>query len=160
MKKISFVVIVCSFILAGCNDIVDAISGINSKANEAAEAISEDVHTLRSINLQLEDQENVTVNDLIKAILRDVQWKHEEKGESELLIINGTWKDGLFEEYDFTSDEKETLKETGDVTVKLFFKDKQLQIDLTKVNLTIDQDNVIVELNGKEAFSSIQNAYR
>ena len=79
MKKISFVVIACSFFLAGCNDINDAISGINSKANEAAKAISEDVHSLRNVKVHVENQENVTVNDLIKAILRDVQWKHEKK---------------------------------------------------------------------------------
>ena len=89
MKKISFVVtIVFSFFLAGCHDIIDAVSGINSKANEAAEAISVDVHTLRSIPIQMENQQTVTVNDFIKAILRDVQWKHEKKGELEVLKMN------------------------------------------------------------------------
>lgn len=160
MKKISFVVIACSFILAGCSDIIDAISGINLKANEAAEAISEDVHSLRNVKINVENQENVTVNNLIKAILRDVQWKHEKKDETEILIISGTWKEGLFEEYNFTPIEKEALKENGDVNIKLFFKNKQLQTDLTTVNLFNIHDNVIVDLHGKEAFNSIQTAYK
>ena len=160
MKKISFVVIACSFILAGCSDIIDAVSGINSKANEAAEAISEDVHSLRNVKVHVEDQENVTVNNLIKAILRDVQWKHEKKDETEILIISGTWSEGLFEEYNFTNAEKEMLKEYGEVKIKLFFNNKQLQTDLTTVNLTNSDDNRIVDLHGKEAFNSIQNAYK
>ena len=159
MKKISFVVIACSFFLAGCNDINDAISGINSKANEAAKAISEDVHSLRNVKIHVEDQENVTVNNLIKAILRDVQWKHEKKDETEILIINGIWKEGLFEDYNFTPIEKEKLRENGDVNIKLFYKNKQLQTDLTTVILT-NNNNVIVDLQGKEAFNSIQNAYK
>ena len=158
-KKISFVVIACSFILAGCSDINDAISGINSKANEAAEAISEDVHSLRNVKIHVENQENVTVNNLIKAILRDVQWKHEKKDETEILIISGTWKEGLFEEYNFTPIEKDELKENGDVNIKLFYKNKQLQTDLTTVILT-NNNNVIVDLQGKEAFNSIKNAYK
>ena len=160
MKKILFVVIVCSFFLTGCNDIINAISGINSKANEAAEAISEDVHSLRNVKIHVEDVENVTVNDLIKAILRDVQWKHEKKDEIEILIISGTWKEGLFEEYNFTTNEKEALKENGDVNIKLFFKNKQLQTDLTTINLTNNHGDIIVDLHGKEAYNSIQKAYK
>ena len=159
MKKFSFVVtIVFSFVLAGCHDIIDAISGINSKANEAAEAISEDVHTLRSIPIQMESQQTVTVNDFIKSILRDVQWKHEKKDQLEVLIANGSWKDGLFNEYGFTTKEKEVLKETGDVIIQLFFNDNQVQVDLTTVVLT-NKEDIIVNINGKDAFTSLQRAY-
>lgn len=160
MKKFSFVVIIVfSFVLVGCNEIIDAFSGINSKANEAAEAISEDVHTLRSIPLKMDDQQTVTVNDFIKAILRDVQWKHEKKDELEVLIADGSWKDGLFDDYGFTNKEKEVLKHTGDVVIQLFFKDKQLQSDLTTVVLTNDK-TVIVDLTGEEALNSLQKAYK
>ena len=159
MKKFSFVVtIVFSFVLAGCHDIIDAISGINSKANEAAEAISEDVHTLRSILIRMESQHTVSVNDFIKAILRDVQWKHEKKDQLEVLIANGSWKDGLFNEYGFTTKEKEVLKETGDVIIQLFFNDNQVQVDLTTVVLT-NKEDIIVNINGKDAFTSLQRAY-
>ena len=159
MKKFSFVVtIVFSFVLAGCHDIIDAISGINSKANEAAEAISEDVHTLRSIPIQMESQQTVAVNDFIKAILRDVQWKHEKKDQLEVLIANGSWKDGLFNEYGFTTKEKEVLKETGDVIIQLFFNDNQVQVDLTTVVLT-NKDGILVNLTGIDAFTSLQKAY-
>ena len=159
MKKISFVVtIVFSFFLAGCHDIIDAVSGINSKANEAAKAISVDVHTLRSIPIQMENQQTVTVNDFIKAILRDVQWKHEKKGELEELIADGSWKDGLFNEYGFTTKQKEVLKETGEVIVQIFFNDNQLQVDLTTVVLT-NKDGILVRLTGKDALTSLQQAY-
>ena len=73
-------------------------TGINSKANEAAEAISEDVHTLRSIPIEIDGRQTITINDFIKAILRDVQWKHEKKDQFDVLIIDGSWKDGLFKD--------------------------------------------------------------
>ena len=160
MKKVSFVVIIVfSFVLAGCNDIIDAISGINTKANDAAEAISEDVHTLRSILIKLEDQQTIAVNDFIKTILRDVQWKHEKIDKVEVLIADGSWKDGLFNEYRFTTDEKKALEHTGDIVIQLFFDDKQLQEDLTTVVLKKD-DRIIINLTGKEAFSSLQYAFK
>ena len=160
MKKFPFVVIIIfSFVLAGCNDIIDAISGINSKANEAAEAISEDVHTLRSIPIELDGRQTITINDFIKVILRDVQWKHEKKDHLEKLIADGSWKDGLFDNYGFTTEEKEEFKKTGDVVIQLFFDDKQLQVDLTTVVLTNDE-NVIVNLTGKKAFTSLQKAFK
>ena len=160
MKKLSFVVIIVfSFVLAGCNDIIDAISGINSKANEAAKAISEDVHTLRSIPIEMNGRQTITINDFIKAILRDVQWKHEKKDQLEVLIVDGSWKDGLFDDYEFTNEEKEILKDTGEVVIKLFFDDKQLLVDLTTVVLTIE-DKIIVNLKGQEAFSSLQKDFK
>jgi predicted small secreted protein len=160
MKKLSFVVIIVfSFVLAGCNDIIDAISGINSKANEAAKAISEDVHTLRSIPIEMDARQTITINDFIKAILRDVQWKHEKKDQLEVLIVDGSWKDGLFDDYEFTNEEKEILKDTGEVVIQLFFDDKQLLVDLTTVVLTIE-DKIIVNLTGQEAFSSLQKDFK
>ncbi len=160
MKKLSFVVIIVfSVVLAGCNDIIDAISGINSKANEAAKAISEDVHTLRSIPIEMDGRQTITINDFIKTILRDVQWKHEKKDPLEVLIVDGSWKDGLFKDYGFTNDEKERLKETGEVVIQLFFDNKQLQVDLTTVVITIE-DNIIVNLTGQEAFFSLQKGFK
>jgi len=159
MKKISFfVIIVFSFVLAGCHDVIDAISGINSKANDAAEAISEDVHILRSIPIQMENQQTVAVNDFIKAILRDVQWKHEKKDQIEVLIADGSWKDGLFNEFGFTTEEKDVLEESGDVLIKLFFIDNELQLDLTTVVLA-NKDDIIVKLTGEDAFVSLKKAY-
>ena len=55
--------------------------------------------------------------------------------------------------------EKEKVRENGDINIKLFYKNKQLQTDLTTVILT-NNNNVIVDLQGKEAFNSIQNAYK
>ena len=43
----------------------------------------------------------------------------------------------------FTPIEKEELKENGDVNIKLYFKNKQFQTDLTTVNLINIHDNIM-----------------
>lgn len=70
-------------------DIKDAAAGINSKATEAATAISIDVHSIRAIELAF-DNKQVAINDLFKTILRDVQWHYDESAN--ILKISGTWK--------------------------------------------------------------------
>lgn len=70
------------FLLVGCGetmtDIKDAVSGINSKANEAAQALGEDVHALRRTEIKYSNA-TITINDLFKTILRDIQWFYEPK---------------------------------------------------------------------------------
>ena len=83
---------ILSLCLAGCSDtlgeIKDAASGINTAADEAATAISQDVHSIRAINITYND-ETFTVNDLFKSILRDVQWDYERGEKTNALKVNG-----------------------------------------------------------------------
>ena len=83
----------------------------------------------------------------------------KKKNQNVLLIATGTWKDGLFEDNAFSSDEKEALNKNGEVTIQLFFTSKQLQIDLISVILK-NNDRTIFQLKGEEAFISLQNAYK
>ena len=117
MRKFMALLLTVIF-LTGCNDtmkdIKDAAAGINSKANEAATAISIDVHSIRAIELAF-DNEQVTINDLFKTILRDVQWHYDESAN--ILKITGTWKNNqLFSEQHFSEQQKQELVENGNVT--------------------------------------------
>lgn len=134
-------------ILAGCgdtfSDIKEAASGINSKANEAATAISQDVHSIRAIEIAHNDK-TFTVNDLFKNILRDVQWHYEKDGEANVLRIKGTWQPTLFEELSFDPIPYATLAEHGEVEFIL-------EVDEQTISKEEIQTTVVYE--GKEIFS-------
>lgn len=89
-------------------DLKVAESGINSKANEAAQALGEDVHVLRRTEINYSDA-TITINDLFKTILRDVQWFYEPKQTDQTLKITGTWQPGLFPTYKFTEEVQKIL---------------------------------------------------
>lgn len=151
-----FVVILC----AGCgdtmSDIKEAAAGINSKANEAASAISIDVHSIRATEL-IFDNELLTINDLFKAILRDVQWQYDEVNEQ--LKIHGTWKDnGLFNEQSFTEQQRADLVENGKVTIVLSFSDGEIHLDRTHAQMTL-QNDVLVEAQGNQLFQHFYEVY-
>lgn len=151
-----FVVILC----AGCgdtmSDIKEAAAGINSKANEAASAISIDVHSIRATEL-IFDNELLTINDLFKAILRDVQWQYDEVNEQ--LKIHGTWKDnGLFNKQSFTEQQRADLVENGKVTIVLSFSDGEIHLDRTHAQMTL-QNDVLVEAQGNQLFQHFYEVY-
>lgn len=148
------------FLCAGCgdtmSDIKEAAAGINSKANEAASAISIDVHSIRATEL-IFDNELLTINDLFKAILRDVQWQYDEVNEQ--LKIHGTWKDnGLFNEQSFTEQQRADLVENGKVTIVLSFSDGEIHLDRTQAQMTLQTD-VLVEAQGNQLFQHFYEVY-
>lgn len=84
MTKLAIVTCL-SVLLAGCGDrlteIKDAFSGINSAADAAASAVSQDVHAIRALTINYND-ESFTINDLFKTILRDIRWEYDGKKTS------------------------------------------------------------------------------
>lgn len=79
MTKVACITCLCA-LLTGCSnrlsEIKDAVSGINSAAENAASAVSRDVHAVRAIAINYKDT-SFTVNDLFKTILRDVRWDYD-----------------------------------------------------------------------------------
>ncbi|MCH7321667.1 23S rRNA methyltransferase [Solibacillus sp. MA9] len=148
-------------LLIGCSntmeDIKNAASGINSKANEAATAISIDVHTIRAIELEFED-EYVTINDLFKTILRDVQWHYDESMNT--LKITGTWKDNqLFSEQGFTEQQKQDLVENGKVTIQLNFVDNNLTKNDTTAQMTL-HNKLLVDQQGEQLLQHFYDVFK
>lgn len=159
----TFLVMAClAFGLAGCGDtmqdIKDAASGINSKANEAATALSMDVHSMRATEIQYNEQV-FTVNDVFKTILRDVQWHYEQIDNVETLKITGTWtNNGLFEQVGFDDQFKKKLAEHGEVTIQLTFTDEQLDEQATKISLVL-QGKALIEQQGVKPLQELYNLY-
>src|SRR5690606_13104442 len=124
MRKLTMMIpfIFLILVLSGCSEKVtelkEAVSGIDSAANKAAKAISLDAHSIRSSEINHADAK-FTVNDLYKTILRDVFWEYEEKNEIHIFTVKGTWKEPLFEDYHFTENQLEKLKDEGKVVVQL-----------------------------------------
>lgn len=159
MKKLIPIIIFAS-ILAGCGDtyseIKDAVFGISSKANDAAAAISIEVHTLRAIELQY-NNETFTINDLFKTTLRDVQWHYDEN--EQYLKVTGTWKDnGLFADQQYNDEETAQLCENGDVEVHLFFDNEKLNEAKTTVTLQL-QSETLIEEAGTDALFHFYKVY-
>lgn len=148
MRRFSLVLFTV-ILLAGCGDTVsdlkEAAAGINSKANEAASAISIDVHSIRATEIKF-DNKTFTINDLFKTILRDVQWDYDDRGETKLLKITGTWQDnGLFAQHSFSASQKVLLKENGKVEVILSFDNGTMDETKTKVSMKMDGQILIKE---------------
>lgn len=134
-------------LLAGCgdtfSDIKDAASGINSKANEAATAISQDVHSIRAIEIQHNDK-SFTINDLFKNIIRDVQWHYEKNGEANVLRVTGTWQPTLFEALQFDATPYPTLAENGTV---------EFILEVSEQTITKEEIAATLTYKGNEIFS-------
>lgn len=160
----TFILMTClTFGLAGCGDtmqdIRDAASGINSKANEAATALSMDVHSMRATEIKYNEQV-FTVNDVFKTILRDVQWHYEQIDNADTLKITGTWtNNGLFEQASLDDQLKKELAEHGKVTIQLTFTDGQLDEQATKISL-VSQGKVIIEQQGVEPLYALYDLYQ
>ena len=161
MRRFSLVIFSVIF-LAGCSDTVldlkEAAAGINAKANEAASAISIDVHSIRATEIEFDNQ-TFTINDLFKTILRDVEWNYDDSGETQQLKITGTWQDnGLFAEHSFSANQKELLKENGEVKVIVTFNNGTLDETKTKVSMIMDSETIIKEV-GQEILHHMYKTY-
>lgn len=144
-----FLLLVSTILLAGCGDTVgdlkEAVAGINSKANEAATAISIDVHSMRATEIDFDGQ-TFTINDLFKTILRDVQWFYDESENKQQLKISGTWQDnGLFAEENFSEDLKQQLQENGQVEIFLTFDNNLMTEQKTTVHMKLNGETLIQE---------------
>ena len=139
---------VLSLFLIGCsdkvNEIKEAVSGINSAANKAATAISQDVHSIRAIEITHNNQ-TFTVNDLFKSILRDVQWHYEPSHEENILKITGTWQPNLFASYNIDEMIKSDLAVNGRVTIELKVEENIIQEENTTATLTYNEENLLSE---------------
>ncbi|WP_332646822.1 23S rRNA methyltransferase [Lysinibacillus sp. 54212] len=163
MRKFSAAIIttILAFTLAGCGDtfqdLKEAASGINSAADEAASAISQDVHSIRAIEITYNNH-TFTVNDLFKSILRDVQWHYEENGASSVLKVTGTWLPNLFDSYSFSVDQQNALALDGHVTVYLTIDEGVILDDKTKVTL-MQKEKLLVDEKGKEVLYHFYETY-
>ena len=136
-----------AILLAGCGDtmgdVKQAAAGINSKANEAATAISSDVHSIRALEVEFDNQ-TFSINDLFKTILRDVQWYYDENGDEQQLKITGTWQDkGLFAEESFSDTEKQQLMENSKIEVIMYFRNGVLDEQRTHVSMSQNEQSII-----------------
>ena len=161
MRRFSLVIFTV-ILLAGCGDTVadlkEAAAGINSKANEAASAISIDVHSIRATEIEF-DNKTFTINDLFKTILRDVQWDYDDSDETQQLKITGTWQDnGLFAHHSFSASQKELLKENDEVEVILSFNNGTMDEIKTKVSMKVDGQTLIKE-EGQEILHHLYKTY-
>ena len=161
MRRFSLVIFTV-ILLAGCGDTVadlkEAAAGINSKANEAASAISIDVHSIRATEIEF-DNKTFTINDLFKTILRDVQWDYDDSDETQQLKITGTWQDnGLSAHHSFSASQKELLKENGEVEVILSFNNGTINEVKTKVSMKMD-GQILIKEEGQEILHHLYNAY-
>lgn len=148
-------------LLVGCgdtlSDIKDAASGINSAADKAATAISQDVHTIRAIEITYSDN-SFTINDLFKSILRDVQWHYEKNNDKDILKITGTWQPNLFESYGFDPSKYKELDVYGDTTIQLYIQDNQIISEQTVVTIDYKEEQIFNE-TGTEILHNIYQYY-
>ena len=150
MQKLYIILLtsILSLFLVGCsntlNDIKEAASGINSAANKATTAISQDVHSIRAIDITHNNQ-TFTVNDLFKSILRDVQWHYEPSQKENVLKITGTWQPNLFNAYNIDETTKPDLAVDGEVTITLKVMDNIIQEEHTTVTLSYNEENLLNE---------------
>lgn len=152
-----FVAILCTGCGDTMSDIKEAAAGINSKANEAASAISIDVHSIRATELTF-NSEQLTINDLFKAILRDVQWHYDDATEQ--LTITGTLKDnGLFSKQLFSVQQLKDLIENGKITIVLAFSDGALLPDRTQASMKLHTD-VLVDEQGEQLLQHFYEVYK
>ncbi|MFJ7405335.1 MULTISPECIES: hypothetical protein [unclassified Lysinibacillus] len=158
MTKLAIVTCL-SVLLAGCGDrlteIKDAFSGINSAADAAASAVSQDVHAIRALTINYND-ESFTINDLFKTILRDIRWEYD--GEKNELHVQGTWQAPLFSEQAWDDHMQKQLAETGLVTVICVMQDDQIDSSQTEVTLVYNQEKIL-QLSGDDALHHLYDTY-
>ena len=161
MRRFSLILFTV-ILLAGCGetvaDLKEAAAGINSKANEAASAISIDVHSIRATEIKF-DNYTFTINDLFKTILRDVEWDYDDSGKTQQLKITGTWQDnGLFAQHSFSGIQRELLKENGEVEIILSFNSDTMDETKTKVSMKMD-GQILLKEEGQKILHHLYNAY-
>ena len=163
MQKLYIILLtsILSLFLVGCsntlNEIKEAASGINSAADKAATAISQDVHSIRAIEIT-HNAHTFTVNDLFKSILRDVQWHYEPSQEENVLKITGTWQPNLFASYNIDETIKPDLAVNGRVTIELQVEENIIQEETTTVTLTYNEENLLNE-TGQETLHYLYEYY-
>lgn len=143
--------------LSGCNEIKEAISGIDSAAKNAATATNKDIHAIQAIEISYKGKQ-FTIKDLFMTLLKDVTWQHEKQTGISTVHIKGTWKKGLFNNYNFDQILQNQLAENGHVFIKLEVKDKQILENNTTVQLILDKQTLVDE-SGKQALTSLYDAY-
>ncbi len=152
---------ILSLYLAGCSDTMadlkNAASGINEAADKAATAISQDVHSIRAIDISYNDQ-TFTVNDLFKSILRDVQWYYERSKDKTYLKVTGTWQPDLFAAYGIGENNKNALALHGEVTVVLEVENHIIQEEAASVTVLYHGDTLLAE-NGQEILHYLYDYY-
>ncbi|MGE7841046.1 hypothetical protein ACQKNX_09665 [Lysinibacillus sp. NPDC093712] len=158
MTKLAIVTCL-SVLLAGCGDrlteIKDAFSGINSAADAAASAVSQDVHAIRALTINYND-ESFTINDLFKTILRDIRWEYD--GEKNELHVQGTWQAPLFSDQAWDDHMQKQLAETGLVNVICVIQDDQIDSSQTEVTLVFNQEKIL-QLSGDDALHHLYDTY-
>ncbi|MEL4025554.1 hypothetical protein [Lysinibacillus endophyticus] len=163
MRKLISILLtsICLLFLTACTnqltEIKKAISDIDSTANKAANAISKDAHTVRAIEIEYKN-EIFTINDLFESILRDIQWEYENFNELQELKVRGTWKENLFESYQFTEEQKSKLITEGKVTVEFQLIDNQISSDSAVVKLSLNGEKLVDE-TGEKALELLYDSY-
>lgn len=159
MRNIKNIVItsLLTIILAGCSNITDALSGIDNQAQKAASGITPEALNIRSINIEYKN-ESFTVDELFTSILRDIFWEYDKNNDSQILIVKGTWKEGLFEDYELQSYPINDLNSDGKVTVVFEIVNDEILPEKTKVTMTLG-DQVIIEEIGEKAQKTLYDAY-
>ena len=151
--------ILCSLLFAGCDlqQIKDAAAGINKQANQASIAISEEVHSLRAIEITYNDK-TFTINDLYKSILRDVYWYYEQAEEMDVLTVKGTWQPELLLQDNLLLENYPELDVIGEVHVQLFVLDGKISEEKTSLQV-IYEDNIIVNESGTSILHKLYDIY-
>ena len=158
--RVSLIIILFSiFLLAGCDlqQVIDAASGINQKADQATTAISEEVHSIRAIEIT-HNGETFTVNDIYKSILRDVTWHYETIDEAHNLTISGTWQPNLLQQYDLTLKRYSELDVTGKVNIQLVVDEGIIQEEETIVQVVYEGDTLVDE-KGQSILHALYDDY-
>ncbi|KGR78500.1 hypothetical protein [Ureibacillus manganicus] len=155
--KLLLVTFFLTSILAGCSDITNALSGIDDQAQKAANALTPEAKKAKSIQLEYKG-EGYSIDELFTTILRDTQWEYEKNNHLEFLTVKGSWKEGLFEENNFSGDMKEDLKIDGKITINLEIENGQLITNKTYVQMTLNGKKIIDE-NGDQALNKLHEAY-
>ncbi|MFJ7666039.1 hypothetical protein ACIQXI_02965 [Lysinibacillus sp. NPDC097195] len=158
MTKLTFVTCL-SVLLAGCGDrlseIKDAVSGINSAADAAASAVSRDVHAIRALTINY-NNESFTINDLFKTILRDIRWEYDAKKNE--LHVQGTWQAPLFAEQAWDQAMQKQLAETGVVNVICAMQGEEIDASRTEITLVFN-DEKILQMSGEDALQHLYDTY-
>lgn len=161
MKRMTKVacVLFLSTLLVGCGDrlteIKDAASGITSKADSAASAVSRDVHAIRAIPIDY-NENSFTVNDLFKTILRDIRWDYDAK--QNVLKVQGTWQPPLFSEQGWDDTMQKKLAETGLVTITCAINSDKIDGAHTDLKL-VYKNEMILQKTGEEALHYLYDTY-
>lgn len=155
--RIIFVVLILISILAGCSDFTNALSGIDNQAQKAASGITQEALNVRSINIEYKN-ESFTIDELFTSILRDIFWEYDKNNDSQILTVEGTWKEGLFEDYDLSDYMISDLTTYGKVTVIIEIVNDEILSENTKVTMTLDE-KIIIEEHGEKAQKELYDAY-